>query len=96
MKTVLVIAGNRREFNFFIAEICDKAKHFTVYNSKAIVDDTRFINVYDERDIRGIRDADFMLYGTWCDRKDLPVLREVMIANLMSQNKEIPNWIREL
>lgn len=64
MKTVLVVAGNMKEFEYFKRETRDK------YD--------RFIYVSGTRSIRGTRGAEIKFYGTFYTRLDFSAIeREV-------------------
>lgn len=90
MKTTVVIAGNQRQFNDIVVELCKNAKAFTVYPTKAIIDGVRFLYCTDARMLKGLRDIDFKFYGTWYERKDINEIKEEARFRLLSENKPVP------
>lgn len=80
MKTICVIAGNKKEFDEFIHSLAKDANRATVFSSgRAVIDGVRYVYAYTVNSILW-RQAELKFIGSWEARTDAVDLRGSIVV----------------
>lgn len=95
-KIKLIIAGNQREYGSYILDQIreSESENYRIQPNTAVIDDVRYLYVFDRDSIRGFNDAEFIPVGTWYERKDIDQIKEEVKIRLAGMNEPWPEWLK--
>lgn len=82
MKTVLVVAGNFKEFRNRIGEMTEKARDWQIdlANGRAVINGTIYHYISDPIHMKGYRGVEVETWGTWLERDDAKQFEQEIMA----------------
>lgn len=90
MKTICVIAGNRKQYDDFIGERLPWAHDYQTQPGRAIIDGVQYLYASSPESIRGLSNVEFSFVGLWYQRPDIDELKREAAVRLLGDGKQIP------